>query len=41
MTAVNAPMTLSEAMDRAGELYYEGAVRMFRFVRTGMEMSRK
>lgn len=38
MTTVNAPMHLSEAMERAEELYYEGAVRMFRFVRTGMEM---
>lgn len=38
MTTVNAPMPLSEAFERAEELYYEGAVRMFRFVRTGMEM---
>lgn len=38
MTTVNAPMTLDEAMERAEELYYEGALRMFRFVRTGMEM---
>ena len=38
MTTVNAPMPLSEALDRAEELYYEGAVRMFRFVKTGMEM---
>lgn len=38
MTTVNAPMPLSEALERAEELYYEGAVRMFRFVRTGMEM---
>ena len=38
MTTVNAPMSLSEAMDRAEELYYEGALRMFRFVKTGMEM---
>ena len=39
MTTVNAPMSLYEALDRAEELYYEGAVRMFRFVKTGMEMS--
>ena len=39
MTTVNAPMSLDEALDRAEELYYEGAVRMFRFVKTGMEMS--
>ena len=37
MTTVNAPMPLSEALERAEELYYEGALRMFRFVRTGME----
>ena len=38
MTTVNAPMPLSEAMERAEELYYEAALRMFRFVRTGMEL---
>ena len=38
MTTVNAPMPLSEALERAEELYYEGAVRMFRFVKCGMEM---
>ncbi len=38
MTTVNAPMTLDEALGNAEELYYEGAVRMFRFVKTGMEM---
>ena len=38
MTTVNAPMTLQEALERAEELYYEAAVRMFRFVKTGMEM---
>ena len=38
MTTVNAPMSLSEALERAEELYYEGALRMFRFVRTGMEI---
>ena len=37
MTTVNAPMPLSKALERAEELYYEGALRMFRFVRTGME----
>ena len=40
MTTVNAPMPLSEALDRAEELYYEGAVRMFRFVKTGMDMQK-
>ncbi len=38
MTTVNAPMSLSEAMEQAEELYYEGALRMFRFVKTGMEI---
>ena len=38
MTTVNAPMPLSKALERAEELYYEGALRMFRFVRTGMEI---
>ena len=38
MTTVNAPMPLSEALERAEELYYEGALRMFRFVKSGMEM---
>ena len=39
MTSVNAPMPLSEAMERAEELYYEAAVRMFRFVKCGMDMT--
>ena len=38
MTTVNSPMSLSEALERAEELYYEGALRMFRFVKTGMEI---
>ena len=41
MTTVDSPMELSEAMDRAEELYYLGAVRMFRFIRTGMRMAGK
>ncbi len=41
MTTVNAPMTLEEAIDNAESLYYEGAVRMFRFVKAGMESVRK
>jgi glycerate kinase len=40
MTTVNAPMPLSEALERAEELYYEAAVRMFRFVKTGMELKK-
>ena len=41
MTTVNGPMEVTEAMARAEELYYEGAIRMFRFVKIGMEMSCK
>lgn len=41
MTTVNAPMSLQEALDNAKVLYYEGAVRMFRFIRTGMEIVKK
>lgn len=37
MTTVDAPMELPEALEKAEELYYQGAVRMFRFVRAGME----
>lgn len=40
ITSVNAPMPLSEAIERAEELYYEAAVRMFRFILTGIEISR-
>ena len=36
MTTVDAPMPLEEALGRAEELYYLGAVRMFRLIRTGM-----
>ena len=38
MTTVNAPMTLEEALENAEALYYEAAVRMFKFVKTGMEL---
>lgn len=38
MTTVDAPMPLQEALDRTEELYYQGAVRMFRFIRTGIRM---
>lgn len=40
MTTVNAPMPLEDALKNAEQLYYEGAVRMFRFVKTGMELNR-
>ena len=36
MTTVNAPMSLQEAMNNAEQLYYSSAVRMFRFIRTGV-----
>lgn len=41
MTTVDAPMPLEEALELAEELYYLGAVRMFRFIRAGMELGRK
>ena len=31
-------MPLSEALDKAEDLYYKGAVRMFRMVRAGMKI---
>ena len=40
MTTVDAPMSLEEAMSRAKELYYLGAVRMFRFIKAGMDLKR-
>ena len=41
MTTVDAPMPLEEALARAEELYYLGAVRMFRFIKTGMDIAKK
>ena len=41
MTTVDAPMPLGEALDRAEELYYLGAVRMFRFIKAGMALKGK
>ena len=38
MTTVDGPMELSEALGRAEDLYYKGAVRLFRMVRAGMRM---
>lgn len=35
MTTVDAPMPLEEALSRAEELYYKGAVRLFRMVQAG------
>ena len=39
MPVVDRPMPLSEAMERAGELYKSAAVRMFRMLRCGMELA--
>lgn len=41
MTTVDGPMPLKEALDNASELYYKGAIRMFRFLQTGMKMNTK
>lgn len=38
MTTVDGPMPLKDALDNATELYYKGAIRMFRFIQTGMQM---
>ena len=38
MTTVDGPMPLSEALDKAEDLYYKGAVRMFRMVYAGMKL---
>ena len=38
MTTVDGPMSLEEALDRAQELYYKGAVRTFRMIRAGMQI---
>ena len=40
MTTVDAPMPLEEALGRAEELYYLGAVRMFRFLKAGMRLAK-
>lgn len=40
MTTVDGPMPLKEALDNASELYYKGAIRMFRFIQTGMQMNK-
>lgn len=40
LTTVNGPMELDEALERAEELYRDAAVRMFRFLKMGVEMRR-
>ena len=41
ITSVDAPMQIDEAISRAEELYYLGAVRMFRMIRAGMLLERR
>lgn len=41
MTTVNGVMELDEAMENAEDLYYGGALRMFRFIKTGMGVQEK
>ena len=41
ITTIDAPMQVEEAISRAEELYYLGAVRMFRFIRAGMTIAQK
>ena len=38
ITTVDGPMPLSQALEEAVDLYYKGAIRMFRMVRAGMKM---
>ncbi len=40
MTAVNAPMTTEYALKNAETLYYQAALRMFRFIKAGMELKK-
>ena len=40
MTTVDSPMPLEEALGRSEELYYSGAVRMFRFIKAGMNIGK-
>ena len=38
MTTVDGPMPLSKALENAEDLYYKGAVRMFRMVNAGIKL---
>jgi len=38
MTTVNGTMSLEDAIERAEDLYYHGALRLFRIVRAGMRL---
>lgn len=39
LTTVDGPMPLSQALAEAEDLYYKGAIRIFRMLRTGMLMA--
>lgn len=41
MTTVNGVMSLEEAMDHAEELYYAAALRLFRFIKIGMDIGKQ
>ena len=41
MTTVNRAMPLEEALANAEELLYDAADRMFRFIKTGMDIKNK
>ncbi|MBR4670255.1 MAG: glycerate kinase [Butyrivibrio sp.] len=41
ITTVNSPMAIEDAMGNAEALYYEGAIRLFRFIKAGIEIGRK
>lgn len=41
MTTVNGVMELEQALENAGDLYYQGALRMFRFIKTGMAIQER
>ena len=40
ITTVDGPMPLSQALEEAVDLYYKGAIRMFRMVRAGMKIQK-
>lgn len=41
LPTVTDTITLEEALAKSKEAYYDGAVRLFRFIKTGMEIGRK
>ena len=38
MTTVDSPMPLAKALEKAEDLYYKGAIRMFRMINAGIRM---